>query len=505
MVQILWELDGRTNDGCLDLNEFIDRMCWHAPYPMKELMAKYERSKANRCDIIFRVTLKIASLVPLTRKNQSRSTHEKLIQSLQQSDAVYCDKISETAAVSEQTTKVSSVAKSNPNEKLVAQMNFRYEPKFMGPKGGYRDWDAIGLALKSNDSTFNSRNMSSTGLWPIKPAMKQQLESRQQSHIQTMSRGTFSAEKVLDNLKVPKLAEDFRPSFTISSDKMRSDGRSMARHHFGFEIATCSPVLSPVIPVPDFPDVEKKESDSPENCHTEHSHIRLSCASDKCDARLAVDSRSFKILNSFGSDDHMMWHQLSASEPMLQSFLQTSLGPNQGIHVPTSCFPGKVLEDKPVILRGLSNIASVSLKVQKDLSLLSRQLQTTHCLDLSEINLLISQHNISNEVIQAEENENNVSEGKSDGDLQVCPAHQYRLRNVKSLIAGFQSPGDSEKVHSCCLKIQSLGFLFLPHCIFCRSTSTAKQKTQTLQIRFNNLVLRMREDCMGWLLDQQSF
>ena len=50
MVQILWELDGRTNDGCLDLNEFIDRMCWHAPYPMKELMAKYERSKANRCD-----------------------------------------------------------------------------------------------------------------------------------------------------------------------------------------------------------------------------------------------------------------------------------------------------------------------------------------------------------------------------------------------------------------------------------------------------------------------
>jgi hypothetical protein len=40
------------------------------------------------------------------------------------------------------------------------------------PENPNEDWDAVGTALKNNDSTFNMKNISRTGLWPARPTLR---------------------------------------------------------------------------------------------------------------------------------------------------------------------------------------------------------------------------------------------------------------------------------------------------------------------------------------------
>ena len=72
-------------------------------------------------------------------------------------------------------------------------------------------WDAVGTALKNNDSTFNMKNMSRTGLWPAKPTLRTRpipdiLLSQHPVNISCPQSQSLSAEKSKTPVheKIPK-------------------------------------------------------------------------------------------------------------------------------------------------------------------------------------------------------------------------------------------------------------------------------------------------------------
>ena len=255
VLQVIWEIDGRTNDGCLDFNEFVDHMCWHPRLCIKELMMHYESTKANRRCVV----LKVESYLQQALENNQDHDHKSSINyylSLSsahilnddaQNNSLATCMDSFVSAVASQATDLSRISviksdkptqsdgidnispfaclparsesivpssssadskivrksglhlrcnhqgpapprplfdsklsnsqiRSSQNSKLASCSDKRQEkaekPEFVGPHGAYNDWDSVGSALKNEDSSFTSKSMSSTGLWPSKPTRK---------------------------------------------------------------------------------------------------------------------------------------------------------------------------------------------------------------------------------------------------------------------------------------------------------------------------------------------
>ncbi len=237
--QVLCEIDWRTGDGCLDLNEFIDQMCWHTPFQIRELMPKYEYKKAHRREVLLRCGLQkdIVTKPVLQVRSQRESTCDKhllpcksdscqreksspnlrpkdksvpqgasdlssemggkvlvttntdeppqriklkmSVEGLSDSEVLtneadnpaHCSvpDVPDSAQVPREQTR-NSLSNSRFHVSKPAQGHPRSE--HVCPENSNEDWDAVGAALKSNDSTFNMKNMSRTGLWPAKPTLR---------------------------------------------------------------------------------------------------------------------------------------------------------------------------------------------------------------------------------------------------------------------------------------------------------------------------------------------
>jgi hypothetical protein len=253
------EIDWRTGDGCLDLNEFIDQMCWHTPFQIRELMPMYEFKKAHRREVVLKSGLRrdfIDTMPGLQGRSQKESTrdrrqqpydsnschrekpkHESVLQRAKDSSSEMGkeDLVSKNLDEPSQRIKlktspgVDGLSESevhliseadNPvhclmthtkgscgsmlSSKSLNTMKAPRDPsrnsrwnsrngvlksipgnsmprlEFVHPENSnvvYDDWDPVGNALKKNDSTFNVKNMSRTGLWPAKPTLRNRSNS----------------------------------------------------------------------------------------------------------------------------------------------------------------------------------------------------------------------------------------------------------------------------------------------------------------------------------------